>query len=358
MTPPRRVFLIAINLLNRVGRRRRVLTLFSQLQQAAAASGRFKISTAILEACDGVTQSLSDLKSRYDVTPYPNWALSEAEAKGRPASWRAPQISGGIASSLSHLDAIDLALGQGHLDRHSASEPAPILLVAEDDISIFSSASVFLDQLGDAIDETERLVPDWDMLLFGASESRVDIAPPVSISDNLQYAGFSYLTTLNAVSRSGAEKFRVSRAAVLRDCLVFDELHNALAGLTFTARPDIASLYQRLPRLVLLSVKRNLARQEPRDCIHDTEVSACSRRASADTSNGWSHDGPLEQTRTEILYPYRVNLFDRASEVIWWRRTEGLDRHELESVIIGKEEQIESVTFGFLWDHWGGQVAS
>ena len=338
---PRRVYLVAINLLNRTDRRRRVVNLFQQIQSAC--SGLFEIIPAILEACDGVTQSLVELNSRYGVTAYPNWAINgnDPTTIGYPASWRQPQLSGGIASTMSHLDAISLAHDRGWLERRNPDEPQPILLVAEDDISLFGvNVRSFLDQLSQLLCEGDRLVPDWDMMLFGASECRSDIAKSQPLSENLEIAGFSYLTTLFAVTRPGVAKFRLSRETIIKNCIVFDELHNALAGLTSSVRPDLDAIYGGLPRIKMLSARRNLVRQEPKDCIHDTEVSACSRRPAELTARP-----PAEP---EQLTGYKVPVVDLGT-VYWWRRSATLTREEVELVPKVMPETLK-FQFGFLWD--------
>ena len=168
MTRPRRVYLIAINLLNRSDRRRRVLNFYQEI--IGACDGLFKFTTHILEACDGVTQSLAELNARYGVTAYPNWAIKQNQTNRYPSSWIRPQLSGGIASSLSHLDAICLARSRNWLEKRYPDEPQPILLIAEDDISLLSSSPRhFLQQLSSLLSESDRTIPDWDMLLLGAS---------------------------------------------------------------------------------------------------------------------------------------------------------------------------------------------
>ena len=355
MNTPRRLYVVAINLLNRPERRKRVIALFAQLQQAC--SGVFRLQTSILEACDGVTQSMADLNLRYGVVPYSGWVLPESDPESkRLPSWRVPQISGGIASSLSHLDAMNLALDQGWLEPQSPGEPQPILLIAEDDISVFApTARIFLEQLRDNLDEADRLA-SWDMLLFGASEPRSDICPPRPLSENLEFSGFSYLTTLDAVTRSGALKYRQARSKIMANCIVFDELHNTMAGLTFAARPDLERVFGGCtPRVMMLTARKNLARQEPKDCVHDTEVSAGDRAGRS----AWAL--PLNtQSRTiqgsEPLHAYRVAVPDRC-EVVWWRRAGGLLREDLEISIIGKQEAPapkQRVSFGFLADQFAG----
>jgi hypothetical protein len=343
MTPRRRVYLIAINLLNRVDRRKRVINLFQQIQSSC--QGLFEIIPGILEACDGVTQSLSELNNRYGVTAYPNWALTESGLMGRPPSWRLPQLSGGIASTMSHLDAISLAHDRGWLERRSPDEPQPILLVAKDDISLFGlNARSFLEQLAMLLSEGDHLVPDWDMMLFGASESRGDISKSQPLSENLEIAGFSYLTTLFAVTLGGVKKFRSGREIILRNCIVFDELHNALAGLTSNARPDLDQIYHGIPRVRMLSARRNLVRQEPKDCIHDTEVSACSRRQTAVDQD---RRPPAEP---ELLTPYKIPVVD-LGVVYWWRRSAHLQKEDLE-LYPKTTSTIEpqKLNFGFIWN--------
>ncbi len=136
---------------------------------------------------------------------------------------------------MSHLDAIELA---GKLHKELLD---PIVLIAEDDIEI--TTTDFLERISSLLEETSEAAPDWDMLLFGASETRADIAPSVRISENIMKAGFTYMTTLYAVSHGCTEKFAQLRTKILENCLVFDELHNALAGYTERVRPDLKGLF-------------------------------------------------------------------------------------------------------------------
>ncbi len=69
----RDVVIVCINLLSRVERRRRIITLYSELK--AKHRSIFNLHLSLLEACDGVSQSLTELNQRYGVRAYAAWAL-------------------------------------------------------------------------------------------------------------------------------------------------------------------------------------------------------------------------------------------------------------------------------------------
>jgi hypothetical protein len=180
------------------------------------------------------------------------------------------------------------------------------------------------------LEEADSVTPDWDMIQFGASKPRNDISASQSLSENLQIPGYTYLTTFYAISPRGVDKFLEYRDTVFRNCLVFDELHNVLAGFIYNARPELVAVYGHLPRLNLLSTKKNLVVQFQKDGVHDTDVSAGSRsellRSVPNT----------EPKPIEHMHLYHAYYHNRGGVVKWLRRTPGLTRSGLQcSTLVG-----------------------
>jgi hypothetical protein len=279
---PIKIHVGIINLLNRTSRRRKILNLAANLKGASSSLRRVSQIESInfMEAVDGVSQSFEQLFERYGMKPFSNWAIEDLENR-YPSSWRKPQTSGGIASGLSHLDMVELL---SKVSGMGDSLP-PVLLILEDDCVLTTSGDYerAWGYFSQCLLEADRHVPDWDMIMLGAAGHRPDISPSRPIGSDsrhtssvIEYAGFSYLTTMYFISCRGVEKLKTARSVCISHMLAFDELHNALAGLN--CREDVKQVFQNCPKLVLLSSKTSLVRQDPHDCVHDTAVSSGSRR--------------------------------------------------------------------------------
>jgi hypothetical protein len=314
-----RIHVGIINLLNRPNRRQKIISLAAELRRASFCSSGEIVSLNLVEAVDGVSQSFEELFFRYGLKPFSNWAISDPENKF-PSSWRKGQTSGGIASGLSHIDTASLLMSS------PSFHPGDYLLILEDDCYLTTSdVKKSWDYFLECLTSANRLVPEWEMLMLGAAGHRSDIAParPVVGSDIIEYAGFSYLTTMYFMSQKGAEKLASVRTTCLSNMLAFDELHNALAGLS--SRRDVELKFPSclIAPLVLLSSTQSLVRQDPQDGVHDTEVSAGSRvsrwqeKASVDSGNN------LPTGRDNIV-PYKLTLSvakGGSESINWWRRS-------------------------------------
>ncbi|KAF4736061.1 hypothetical protein FOZ63_013878, partial [Perkinsus olseni] len=157
------------------------------------------------------------------------------------------------------------------------------------------------------------------MIMLGSGRHREDVCPPrpIPCSDGrLDVAGFSYLTTMYLLSPCGARKLSNTRPRILHNCVVFDDLHNILAGLCEASRPHLHQLYEDV-QLVLLDSVRKLVCQDRSDCGHDTEVNAGPRKRRSDTDlYAVTAKGP------EPLRLVRIMLKGTGHCVRWRRRTE------------------------------------
>ncbi|KAF4733342.1 hypothetical protein FOZ62_002659, partial [Perkinsus olseni] len=263
-----------------------------------------------------VSQSLVELNARYGVRPYPQWKipLTSAQYNKVPPSWKESLTSGGIASTLSHLDVAVLV--------HARGWPTPTI-VAEDDFELVCSPAEFWAHINlilhDADTESQHSGVPWDMIMLGSGRHREDVCPPrpIPCSDGrLDVAGFSYLTTMYLLSPCGARKLSNTRPRILHNCVVFDDLHNILAGLCEASRPHLHQLYEDV-QLVLLDSVRKLVCQDRSDCGHDTEVNAGPRKRRSDTDlYAVTAKGP------EPLRLVRIMLKGTGHCVRWRRRTE------------------------------------
>ncbi|KAF4668247.1 hypothetical protein FOL47_003102, partial [Perkinsus chesapeaki] len=315
---------VVINLLHRVQRRRKMLHTLGLLQDAGLKAG-FRVHSHIVEAVDGVTQSLMELNNRYGVRPYPDWKIPSSSPQyiKVPPSWKESLTSGGIASTLSHLDIAVLIRARGWVTP---------TIVAEDDFELVCSPAEFWSHLSqllqDADTESNRSGVPWDMIMLGSGPHREDVCPPrpVDCSDGrLEVAGFSYLTTMYLLSPCGASKLAEARPRILHNCVVFDDLHNVLAGLCAATRPHLHELYEDV-QLVLLDSVRKLVCQDRGDCGHDTEVNAGPRIRR---SNSLCYTVPPKDP--ELLRHFRIILKSTGQCVRWRRRTavEGAIEEEL-----------------------------
>ena len=306
-----RVHVAVINLLCRKGRRGRILRLVAALRQAAEKTGFPIESVHLVEAVDGVRQSFSQLRERYGLKPFENWAISDPESKF-PSSWRVSQTSGGIASGLSHLDVALLG--------SSFAGPNDYVLVLEDDCYVTQETAY--EYFVICLEEANRTYPDWDILLLGAGGHRPDIASakPISGADNIEVAGFSYLTTMYWLSQRGLKKLVNNRPVCVSNCLAFDELHNALAGLS--NRPDVNSVFANCERIVMLSSLQQLVKQDPHDGVHDTVVIASdSRRYEAEEDVAPPTIGVgCSNTGLEAMTPFVLDIDNLKISVTWHRR--------------------------------------
>lgn len=276
------VHVAIINLVYRKSRRTRILKLVNHLRAASQFTAHPIVSVNFVEAVDGVRQSFQELEERYGLKPFSGWAVEDPENKF-PSSWRKAQTSGGIASGLSHLDIPCLAKQFGWSD---SEEGKNYVLVMEDDCVLTSSPEAAYSHFLNCLEEAEKLEPCWDMVMLGAAGHREDIAGSETIeaASHIERSGFSYLTTMYWLSQPGCGKLILNRPSCVENCLAFDELHNALAGLTARVRPDVADRLKNLPggNLCLLSAMQSLVRQDPHDCVHDTTATnAKTRRKSS-----------------------------------------------------------------------------
>lgn len=124
------------------------------------------------------------------------------------------------------------------------------------------------------------------------------------------------------LSPCGAGKLSTARPRILHDCVVFDDLHNILAGLCAATRPHLHQIYEDV-HLVLLDSVRKLVCQDRSDCGHDTEVNAGprNRRGSPDLCL-------LPPKAPELLRYFRIMLKGTGHCVRWRRRTEVVGKIE------------------------------
>jgi len=301
MTP---VHVVVINLLCRKSRRMRILKLVSLLKAASLKTHFPIVSVNILEAVDGVNQSFGQLEQRYGLKPFAKWAIPDPENRF-PSSWRVNQTSGGIASGLSHLDVAALSVQLHH----------SLTLVMEDDCVLTVPPEAAYKYFCDCLATNS----EWDLLLLGAAGMRPDIAPAEELAGDVNRAGFSYLTTMYWLSEAGAKKLTKNRKVCIENCLAFDELHNALAGLTGRVRSDVASVFKLCQHIELFSSKQSLVRQDPYDGVHDTVVIASSPRKEDDVAPPLRSDGSIFEL--EKLTPVTLTLPGRLDmQVVWHRR--------------------------------------
>lgn len=294
--PATTVHVAIINLLCRKHRRQRILSLVAQLVQVSQNSALPIQSVHLVEAVDGVSESFSQLEARYGLKAFKGWAMADTENR-LPRGWRSGQTSGGIASGLSHLEVAGL-LNLG---------PDEVVLVMEDDCQFTSGnlESVW-GHFQACLEDAKNILHDsnWHMLLLGAAGHRVDICPPRPISNLIEHAGFSYLTTMYFLSPSGAANLIANRPTCLTNMLAFDELHNALARTTL--RPDVEERFKNTQPLILVSAIQSLVRQDPSDGVHDTTVSAVAREVAPPEPPPWQ------------LKPHEILLPNMP--LTWWRR--------------------------------------
>ena len=287
---------------------------------------RFPITSVnLLEAVDGVSQSFHRLDQRYSLKPFSGWAIKDEENR-YPSSWRKDQTTGGIASGLSHLDVARLA-------SEKPSDGPHYVLVMEDDCVLTSEVASVYPYFVTCLEEANEFRPGWDMLMLGAAGHRIDIAEPRPIpgSFNVEKAGFSYLTTMYLLSPEGVGKWFRNRDICIRNCLAFDELHNAVAGLN--KRPDVINTFAGCERINLISSTQSLVRQDPQDGVHDTNVIASGRRRSVESFEDEDEDVlppgveiPLTEAAgkplTEAVVEYPISVWVKQTlDLIWFRRS-------------------------------------
>lgn len=311
-----------INLLCRKSRRGRILKLCAQLKKTAEESAFPITSVNLIEAVDGVSQSFDQLEQRHGLKPFSNWPISDPESK-YPSSWRVPQTSGGIASGLSHLDIAAIA----HSFEWLTQSLDAYILVLEDDCYVTTDAAYAY--FVKCLEEANATCPDWDMLLLGAGGHRPDIAQAIPIpgASEIEIAGFSYLTTMYWLSPRGVGKLLKNRTICVEHCLAFDELHNALSGLS--SRGDVNSVFAACEPLKLLSSLQQMVKQDPHDGVHDTTVIASNskRYVVADDDDvpppflgmagQIAHPPPTDLEKT---VPFRIPVEHLKLEVNWYRR--------------------------------------
>ena len=314
------IHIAIINLVCRPSRRRRILSLANRLRASVPSIK----SVNIIEAVDGVQHSFSELSETYNLYPFSNWAILDLENK-MPSSWRVEQTSGGIASGLSHLDVSRWALKEIFSNPLNSKD---IVLVMEDDCVISGQIESVWTYFDSCLSDAIKLVPNWHMLLLGASPPRVDIASPKPVpgSSDIEFSGFSYLTTMYFLSCAGANFLDSKRDLCLSNGLAFDELHNALAGST-SVRKDVEVKFNptRDP-LILLSSLQSFVKQDPYDCVHDTAVT---RRDSK------RHDvePPIQN---HPLVPHHIE------NAVWWRRGNFEQKQNLK-MRFGKKSFLEQI---------------
>lgn len=308
MSPCLRIHVGIINLLNRPSRRQKIISLALSLRRASFCSPGEIVSINLIEAVDGVSQSFDELNQRYGLRPFPNWAISDVENKF-PSSWRKGQTTGGIASGLSHLDATSL------ITTSSSWRSGDHILILEDDCTLTCDVKKCWDYFLTCLIDANKFASNWDMLMLGAAGHRFDISPstPIVESDTIEFAGFSYLTTMYFISEKGVSKLSSCREFCLQNMLAFDELHNALANLS--KRADVEKIFAPclVSPLVLLSSKQSHVRQDPSDCVHDTEVSAGSR------VNEPRNIEPNNRVNDTIV-AYKIEI--ECESIYWWRRSD------------------------------------
>ena len=316
-----RVHVAIINLSYRKSRRQRILRLVEQLEAASQFTSCPIVSVNFIEAVDGVRQSFSELESRYGLKPFANWAIEDADNK-YPSSWRVAQTSGGIASGLSHLDVAAMA------KKFEWVQNNDYVLVMEDDCALTANPEAAYGHFLNCLSDANRYVPEWDMVMLGAAGHRPDIAPSIEAGTaSIERAGFSYLTTMYWLSNHGVEYLTRTRSICVANGLAFDELHNALAGLTGRVRPDVERIFSKLGPLVLLSARQSLVRQDPHDCVHDTAVTR-RRRSSVE-----DEDVDVLPPGAEISDPQQLEQIEpfQVKEKVFWfrRRPQGLVTEEV-----------------------------
>ena len=303
-----------INLVYRKSRRVKIMKLISELREAAKFTDFPIVSVNFIEAVDGVRQSFDQLERRYGLVPFSEWPIEDPENRF-PSSWRLPQTSGGIASGLSHLDVAARVVGNGRY-----------VLVLEDDCVLTSSPEAAYGHFINCLEEANGLVPDWHMVMLGAAGHRPDIAPPQALENGglVEVAGFSYLSTMYWLSVAGAKYLCEKRPLCIPNCLAFDELHNALAGLGGSVRPEIYEKFNlHTNRLRLVSAIQSLVRQDS-DCTHDTLSTNNRRRSSGGYLASDNDDDdvapPTSEHTTRSFELELMHAYPVAVGVFWYRR--------------------------------------
>jgi hypothetical protein len=327
--PTFEVHVAIINLVYRKSRRVRISRLVKQLRESSQFTNFPIVSVNFVEAVDGVRQSFEELRTRYGLERFSGWAIEDPDNEW-PSSWRTEQTSGGIASGLSHLDVACIAKKEGWVGQNPGSEEKrSLVLVMEDDCVLTSSPEAAYSHFTNCIEELGTR--DWDMLMLGAAGHRPDIAKSEPVSQNVEKAGFSYLTTMYWLSPAGVEKLYRMRPECMQQCLAFDELHNCLAGLTVEKRPNIFEKYPSACKdpLLLFSTTVSLVRQDPHDCVHDTAASNNNNRRKSSIASDCSENDqdvappgvsevPSQQSscsfELEAIEPFPVG------DVVWFRR--------------------------------------
>lgn len=222
------------------------------------------------DAVDGRELSAGTLEAR-GISVYTGWKLPDSPCRffSRSLKW------GEIGCALSHHAIWELAA--------ASSEPA--VLVLEDDVELLPD---FATLLGETLREVEALVDSGatappDLLYLArramkpASDKLVGERGRASATSSarvrLVEPAFSYKTTAYVLYRRGAQK--LLRSDFVRRLIPVDDFLNVLftrhesePGL---ARADLDALYADAPRLQVLAVKPQLARE--RRGVSDTENS-------------------------------------------------------------------------------------
>ena len=297
------VHVVIINLVCRQSRRKRILSLSNKLAEWSSGQKFEIVDIHLLEAVDGVSQSFFELEKRYGLKPFRDWPMDQANV---PSTWKVGQTSGGIASGLSHLDvgllmSLKVDAGDWSVD--------DLVLVMEDDCVLVGNDESCWDKFQQCVADANTHVPNWHMLLLGASGHRADISPSIPITSLVEYPGFSYLTTMYFLTYSGCLNLVKNRSICLKNALPFDELHNALAR-TNQIRKDVLKVYSKTQKLVLLSSVRSMVKQDPFDCVHDTAVSA---KHSA-------HTHTTQPSQVDNLTAHPINFPSSKCQFWWWRR--------------------------------------
>lgn len=294
--------IFVINLLFRAERRRRVVRhLLPGLIQAAPA--HVTCTANVLEAADGVNNSLTDFCSAYKCSPLLGWQIdsSDSSSVSFPSNWKRPITVGGLGSTVSHFTVSRIA------------NPAHHVLVFEDDAQLSGPPAKFWSTLLACVNEGNTESPGWHMLLLSATSSRGDICPSSEVSSELITPGFSYITAGYLLSPEGVKYMRSVQPQVFNGrMVVFDEMHNILARYTQNVRPELKQSFGGIPRMMMLSPLRRLVSQNQRDGTHDTELTAHRR-------GGTSTVLSTEFRKVEVHIPLSGG---RMGPCVWWRSTE------------------------------------
>ena len=260
--PPPLPLTYMISLARRPAKRKTVL-------ERIAAAGLERV--VCFDAVDGRELSLEALEAR-GVAVYADWKLPESSCRffSRSLKW------GEIGCALSHHAVWELAAGAAEED---------VVLVVEDDVDFLPEFAALLRETLAEVDELVRTgaTPPPDLLYLARramkpSDDRLvgergRASASSSARVRLVQPGFSYKTTAYVLYRRGAKK--LVESGYLRKVIPVDDFlsvlftaHEPEPGL---ARPDLDALFADVPRLQVLAVKPQLARE--RRGISDTENS-------------------------------------------------------------------------------------